>query len=77
MVEARFLFVVWRVRPSEWCFSTMSPRAGFFYISLCENSINQSDSVPVDVTTQSNTTMCGSVRRLKPTECHMYLDDKQ
>ena len=45
LFHCRFLFV-WRVRrtffPSAWCFSTLSPRAGFFNISLRENSIDQS-----------------------------------
>ena len=39
-------FSVWKVRrmffPSEWCFSTLWPRAGVFDIRLCEKSINQS-----------------------------------
>ena len=46
LYHLRFLLGCWwRIRrtlfPSEWCFSTLWPRAGFFYISLllCENSI--------------------------------------
>ena len=41
----RFLFV-WRVRrtlfPSGWCFFYLVTTGWIFYISLCENSINQS-----------------------------------
>ena len=44
LYHCRFL-VVWRVRrtffPSEWCFYYLVTTGWIFYISLCDNSINQ------------------------------------